>query len=740
MAQSNHLRSIIFRIIQESQSQYLKSVKVFSLTSLFLLTIIFQAHAEEFVYQTPVFVIPQGGPATIPTNHLEFLEGADETASFEFLEKSDWAPRLVADQSLVDGYWVRLRVKNTLPTDGVGIKHNFNKEKRIFARHSGGVDEYPYWLSGTDSWIDEGRLNEHYLVKMPRGEISTIYNFFRSKPFDRYYSKVDGLDRITIGKWSDIRLLEFFRLASNLAVVAIATTFGLYYFFMFLVGRGSYFWLSASLFQISIHCCLYLSLSSVINPPLWLSNVEMGMASTSLLFVFLIQFFRTSLDLHNNFPVINRIFLAGIGFYLVSVVMNIGSSTTYPSAPYLDLVAHPPDRAGPGIVKLSYLIPPFLLLLLSSAILSFVLWRRGSNYAKFLMISFALPFLAVPITGLTFLAFGFSWQAWMLISAVVGFLVLAMFITFGFAVAQQINDMKNLALTQQISLTKAYQRFVPPQLLKNLGRTSIVDVKLGDQVNVEMSILFSDIRSFTAISEAMSPSENFAFVNAYLSRMGPIIRARRGYIDKFMGDGVMALFPDSAADAVFAAVEMQKELHSYNDEQNRSGAPQINVGIGINTGQMMLGTLGEADRMEGSVISDAVNLASRLEGLTKRYGSKVIISEHTFRTLDATKIACREIDSVVVKGKGKPVRVFEVIDAEPPLIARMKNENLGQFNKAISLYKEQRFVKARDLFKYILEHSENDGAARLYVERCERLLEEGWDSKTWDWIERLETK
>ena len=252
----------------------------------------------------------------------------------------------------------------------------------------------------------------------------------------------------------------------------------------------------------------------MIQPPLWLANVEMDMASTSLLFVFLLQFFRGSLDLRRNFPVLNRVFLAGIAFYVLMVILNVGSSLTYPSAPYLDLVAHPPDRAGPGIVKLSFLFPPFLLLLFGSAILSFVLWRRGSNYAKFLMISFALPFLAVPTTAATYLVFGFSWQGWMVISAVVGFLMLAMFITFGFAVAQQLNDMKNLALTQQIRLTKAYQRFVPPQLLQNLGRTSILDVKLGDQVDVEMSILFSDIRSFTAISEAMSPSENFAFVNA----------------------------------------------------------------------------------------------------------------------------------------------------------------------------------------------------------------------------------
>ncbi len=699
-----------------------------------------KAISSDVDFLAPVFVIPQGGPATIPAGHLEFLEGVDESATFEFLEKSTWASQLAADQSLVNGYWVRLRVKNTLLTNEIGIKHNFNKEKRILARHSGGVDEYPYWLSGEDKWIDEGRINDHYLVTMPQGEITTIYNFFRSKPFDRYYSKVDGLDRITIGQWNDIRLLEFFRLAANLAAVAIATTFGLYYLFMFLVGRGSYLWLSASLFQISIHCCLYLSLASVIMPPQWLSNPEMGMASTSLLFIFLIQFFRTSLDLRHNFPAVNLVFLAGVVFYLIAVAVNLGSSITYPSAPYLDLVAHPPDRAGPGLVKLSYLIPPFLLLLLGSATVSFVLWRRGSNYAKFLMISLALPFLAVPITALTYLAFGFSWQAWMVISAVVGFLMLAMFITFGFAVAQQLNDMKNLALTQQISLTKAYQRFVPPQLLKNLGRNSILDVRLGDQVDVEMSIMFSDIRSFTAISETMSPSENFAFVNGYLSRMGPIIRARRGYIDKFMGDGVMALFPESATDAVLAAVEMQNELHGYNTQQQLTASPRIDVGIGINSGRMMLGTLGESDRMEGSVISDAVNLASRLEGLTKRYGSKVIISEHTFRQLDTAKIVCREIDSVVVKGKDRPVKVFEVIDAETPQIARSKRDDLPQFNEAISLYKNQKFAEACDLFKAILVSGENDNVARLYVERCERLLEEGWNPKTWDGVERLETK
>jgi class 3 adenylate cyclase len=238
----------------------------------------------------------------------------------------------------------------------------------------------------------------------------------------------------------------------------------------------------------------------------------------------------------------------------------------------------------------------------------------------------------------------------------------------------------------------------------------------------------------------MSPSENFAFVNAYLSRMGPIIRSRRGYIDKFMGDGVMALFPESANDAVLAAVEMQKELHRYNDEQDCAGATRINVGVGVNTGRMMLGTLGEADRMEGSVISDAVNLASRLEGLTKRYGSKVIISEQTYRLLDTAKLNCREIDSVVVKGKDRPVRIFEVIDGEPPEIARLKLDSLAQFCDAMFLYKTQKFSEARELFKAILSHGGSDNVAVLYVERCETLLENGWNPETWDGVDRLETK
>jgi|TARA_B100000085_G_scaffold79189_1_gene71278 class 3 adenylate cyclase len=687
----------------------------------------------------PVFQIPAEGLVTIAPEYLEFLEGVDHTASFDSLEQADWGKNLINDQSLVDGYWVRFRVANTLASEDIGIEHNFNTEKKIFAAHSRGVDEYPYWKQREGDWIDEGRVLGHYRVLMPAGEITTVYDYFRNKPFDRYMSKVNGLDRMTIGPWKDIRSLQLLGLAANIAVLAIALSFGLYYFFMFTVSRGNYLWLAASLFQIAFCSATTLSLGWVMQLPGWLVNSEFTLASLSLLFLFLVRFFRNSLNLGANFPRIDRIFLLASIFYGLMVALNLYLTLSWPQQANLDLVAHPPDRAGPGIIKVDAIMLPFILLLLSSAIMSFIQWRRGSLYAKYLLVSFALPFLAVPISGLTYFIFDFSWAFWFVVSSAVGILFLAMFVTFGFAVAQQLNDTKALALARQVELTKAYQRFVPPQLLSNLNKESILDVQLGDQVNVEMSILFSDIRSFTSISERLSPEENFSFVNAYLSRMGPIIRHHKGYIDKFMGDGVMALFPNHPGDAVSSAIAMQQELHSYNATARDTGLHEINIGIGLNTGDMMLGTLGEANRMEGSVISDAVNLASRLEGLTKIYGAGILVSDVT-HDASAGEFVSRRVDIVAVKGKEKPVGIYEIIDGEPDTSRLLKEKTLVSFSDGVSYYQTQNFEKAADCFKTVLGTNADDLTADLYLARCQTLLREGWDQASWDGIERLQIK
>ena len=688
----------------------------------------------------PVFELPQTGLSTIAPEHLEFLEGVDHTIPVDRLLEATWTSRLVNNQSLVDGYWVRFRVRNTLQMDEIGIEHNFNTEKKIYAEHSGGVDEYNYWRQGRDPWMGNGRILSHHLVVMPAGEITTIYNYFRNKPFDRFMSKVNGLDRMTIGPWQDIRNLQLLGLASNIAVFAIALSFGLYYMAMFTVSRGNYFWLSASLFQIALVAATSLSMAWVMKLPVKYTNSDFTLAMLSLLFFLLIQFFRNSLRLRENVPLIDKVFQASSAYYLMLVVLNLYMTTHWPHEAGVDLVTYPPDRAGPGLIKVPYIAGPFIFLLLASAVLSFLQWWRGSVYAKYLAISFVLPFLAVPISAAAYLIFDFSWAFWFAASTAIGILVLAMFVTFGFAVAQQLNDMKALALKQQIQVTQAYQRFVPPQLLSNLGKESILEVKLGDQVDVEMSILFSDIRSFTSISETMTPAHNFDFVNAYLSRIGPIIRHNEGYIDKFMGDGVMALFQQTPNDAVTAAVAMQQELYRYNLTAAEDGRHAFKVGIGINTGQMMLGTLGEHDRMEGSVISDAVNLASRLEGLTKYYGTGILISQHTHQALDASQFCSREIDLVRVKGKDQPVAIHEIIDDRSDGAGAQKQASLKQFSQSLTLYRKQEFEAALAGFDSILATNPEDGPVGIYVERCRKLIASGWHAKDWDGVETINAK
>ena len=204
------------------------------------------------------------------------------------------------------------------------------------------------------------------------------------------------------------------------------------------------------------------------------------------------------------------------------------------------------------------------------------------------------------------------------------------------------------------------ERFVPQAFLSIVGKPSVADVELGDNKRRTMSILFSDIRGFTTLSEQMSPDETFAFINTYLERMGPVIRDHHGFIDKYIGDAIMALFAN-ADDALQAGLAMLAALDGFNAERRATGLPPIEIGIGINTGSLMLGTIGEKHRMDGTVISDAVNLAARIESLTKDYAAPMLISEFTYRELSNPEAsAIRPVDVVVVKGKTLPVAIYAV--------------------------------------------------------------------------------
>ena len=300
-------------------------------------------------------------------------------------------------------------------------------------------------------------------------------------------------------------------------------------------------------------------------------------------------------------------------------------------------------------------------------------------------------------------------------------------ISYAMVAFQDITSRKK-AETEQVRFTnelfqlnKAYERFVPNQFLHFLEKSSIIDVQLGDQVQLEMSVLFSDIRDFTTISEKMTPEENFQFINAYLFRMEAAIIENNGFIDKYIGDAIMALFSGNPDNAVNASIAMLHQLQIYNQERVNSGYAPIKIGIGINTGNLMLGTVGGQNRMDTTVISDAVNLASRVEGLTKTYGVALLITQQTFNKLaNPSNYAMRMIAEISVKGKVDLSTIYEVFDADIPETKRGKLATKDLFNQALSLYRQQRFIQATELFAQCLKVCPSDRVAQIYWEWCEQ--------------------
>ncbi|MBD2081757.1 adenylate/guanylate cyclase domain-containing protein [Leptolyngbya sp. FACHB-17] len=275
-------------------------------------------------------------------------------------------------------------------------------------------------------------------------------------------------------------------------------------------------------------------------------------------------------------------------------------------------------------------------------------------------------------------------------------------------------------------LNESFARFFPSEYLRFLRKESVTEVQLGDYVSKTMAVMFSDIRSFTTISESMSPQDNFNFVNAYLKRVSPEIRNHYGIIVKFLGDGMMAVFPEGADDAVAAGVAKQLRVQEYNVERMARGDLPVQVGIGIHVGHMMLGMVGETNRIQGDAFSDTVNLTSRLEGLTKYYGVSMLISGQTLEYLsNPGQYQIRFLDRAIVKGRNEPITVYEILDAETEENRMLKRQTQPIFDQGIECYREAKFDQAKRHFEEVLKANPNDYTAQLYVDRVTELLDRG---------------
>ncbi len=279
------------------------------------------------------------------------------------------------------------------------------------------------------------------------------------------------------------------------------------------------------------------------------------------------------------------------------------------------------------------------------------------------------------------------------------------------------------------SLSNAFKKFVPHEFIECLDKEDVTKLSLGDGVDRYMTLLFADIRSFTTLSEKMTPKETFDFINSYLGRMQPLISKNHGFIDKYLGDAIMALFDKSADDALRTSVEMHSELIDYNRHRNAHGLPALNIGIGINTGLLLLGIIGGRDRMESTVVADAVNLASRVEGLTKTYGSRVILTENTYNTLtNPDAFTVRALDKVRVRGKSEPILIYELLDAESEESRQRKQKTEELFSKGRELYEEKRFTEGLEFFLRCQAEHPDDKAALFHINRGRSILQTGIDS------------
>ncbi len=269
-------------------------------------------------------------------------------------------------------------------------------------------------------------------------------------------------------------------------------------------------------------------------------------------------------------------------------------------------------------------------------------------------------------------------------------------------------------------------KFVPYEFIGSLGHDVITDVKLGDQVEKVVTVLFTDIRDYTALSEQMTPEETFRFVCSYNEHLGPVIRRHNGFINQFLGDAIMALFPGSADDALAAAVEMRKDIREFNERRRLKNRMPIQIGIGMHTGPLIMGITGDKDRLDATTISDTVNTASRIESLTKYYKTGILLSEATLQQIQHPEVFhLRYLGKVQVKGKQAAIGIHECFSGTADDEIKITEQTLPLFKEGMHHYLNKSFAAAIQSFQGVIELHPTDKTAVFFLDNANRYLQKG---------------
>ena len=289
-------------------------------------------------------------------------------------------------------------------------------------------------------------------------------------------------------------------------------------------------------------------------------------------------------------------------------------------------------------------------------------------------------------------------------------------------------------------LATIFGTYIPPELIDEMNNNP--GSYTLEPENREMTVLFSDVRGFTTISEGLTPAELSSLMNAYLTEMTRIIHDKRGTIDKYIGDAVMAFWgaplenPDHASAALDTALAMLHRLKEIRKDFIERGWPELNIGVGINSGVMSVGNMGSEFRLSYTVMGDAVNLGSRLEGLTKSYGVELIVSETTRAA--APDYVYRELDYVRVKGKDKPIAIYEPVALQTAVSAE-ELEEIELMDAALKAYRKQEWYEAEILFTRLKSRAPGRKIYAIYLERIARFIEKS-PGLEWDGVFTFTTK
>jgi adenylate cyclase len=293
----------------------------------------------------------------------------------------------------------------------------------------------------------------------------------------------------------------------------------------------------------------------------------------------------------------------------------------------------------------------------------------------------------------------------------------------------------------------AFQQYLSPEVIRRL----LENPELVTPRKTEITVMFSDIRGFTTISEKLDAQDLALFLNRYLTAMTQIVFAHNGTLDKYIGDAVMAFWgapfeePGHSVQACHAALEMLEQLSILQKQWQAEGKPRLDIGVGLNTGVASVGNMGSELRYGYTAMGDSVNLAARLEGLNKEYGTRLLVTESTYRAVGAADpdLLFRELDLIRVKGKLQPVTIFELVGKRDRIVNASSGadgastheggwpERLEMFAQGRASYQQRRWVEARDIFQKMMERWPDDGPARVFWARCQDYLsqepEAAWD-------------